>query len=112
MDTPLRLTQMTQGTGCACKIGPGVLSSVLKDLPRTLNPALLVGFDQSDDACVYDLGEADLDILADPQTSGGLLIALPEKEAEGLAHRLTESGITGAIVGRVEAAGEKSLRIE
>ena len=107
MDTPPRLTQMAQGAGCACKISPGVLSSVLKP-----NPALLVGFDQNDDACVYALGEADLDILADPQPSGGLLIAPPDKEAEGLAHRLTESGIAGALVGRVEAAGEKSLRIE
>jgi len=55
---------------------------------------------------------AALDILADPQTSGGLLIALPERDAVALSHQLTESGITGAIVGRVETFGQYALRVE
>ena len=58
------------------------------------------------------IDEVMLDILADPQTSGGLLIALPERDALALSHRLRELGITGAIVGRVEARGGKALRLE
>ena len=44
------------------------------------------------------------DIICDPQTSGGLLIALPEEKAPGLLDRLHAEGITGAaIIGEVVA---------
>lgn len=39
-----------------------------------------------------------LDILFDPQTSGGLLIALPEPQAAGLVRRLHAAGIPEAAV--------------
>jgi selenide,water dikinase len=42
-------------------------------------------------------------LLFDPQTSGGLLIALPPSAAEALVARLHSDGSPGAIVGRVEA---------
>lgn len=51
------LTQLCQTAGCAAKIGPGVLAEVVKNLPRYENKNLLLGFDTSDDACVYDLGD-------------------------------------------------------
>jgi selenide,water dikinase len=43
-----------------------------------------------------DCPPALLDILYDPQTSGGLLIALPEEDAEGILRLLQESGVKGA----------------
>jgi len=44
-------------------------------------------------------------LLADPQTSGGLLIALPAHQAPALVSRLRERGMTlAAIVGEVVAA--------
>ena len=42
-------------------------------------------------------------LLYDPQTSGGLLIALPPEAADALVARLHGDGLPGAIVGRVEA---------
>ncbi|HOS98264.1 MAG TPA: selenide, water dikinase SelD, partial [Deltaproteobacteria bacterium] len=43
-------------------------------------------------------------VLYDPQTSGGLLIALPSGQAENLVSRLHAQGITGAgIVGETSA---------
>ena len=42
-------------------------------------------------------------VLYDPQTSGGLLIALPPAAAEAMIARLAADGLPGAIVGRVEA---------
>ncbi|GMB00473.1 selenide, water dikinase SelD [Pelosinus sp. IPA-1] len=44
-----------KGGGCTAKLGPGMLSSVLQKLPKGADPNLLVGFDSSDDAAVYQL---------------------------------------------------------
>jgi selenide,water dikinase len=41
-------------------------------------------------------------LLYDPQTSGGLLIALPEGRADALAAALEGDGLLGARIGRVE----------
>lgn len=43
--------------GCNAKIGPGVLSSLLAQLPKQQDERFLVGFDTSDDAAVYQLDE-------------------------------------------------------
>src|SRR3954447_22904208 len=58
---PFRLTQFSHGAGCACKLSPADLRTVLGlarglgDAPR--DPDLLVGLDTSDDAAVYRLRE-------------------------------------------------------
>jgi selenide,water dikinase len=52
------------------------------------------------------LEPAMLDILFDAQTSGGLLIALPEPSAEALVARLRDAGIVeAAVIGRVIGEG-------
>jgi selenide,water dikinase len=51
-----RLTSLSHGGGCGCKIAPGVLSEILKGTARLpLPPELLVGIETSDDAAVYQL---------------------------------------------------------
>jgi selenide, water dikinase len=53
------------------------------------------------------------DILFDPQTSGGLLIAVPEKKALKLLNRLLQEGITGAaIIGEVVEENKGRIRVE
>ena len=53
----IRLTQYSHGAGCGCKISPKVLDSILQSsLPTFLDPKLLVGNEDKDDAAVYDLG--------------------------------------------------------
>jgi selenide,water dikinase len=48
-------------------------------------------------------GQADL--IFDPQTSGGLLIALPEKESNRLVESLRASGVTQArVIARTTAS--------
>jgi selenide,water dikinase len=53
----MRLTQQVKAGGCASKLAPGSLRAVLDALPTQKDPNLLVGFDQSDDAGVYRIGE-------------------------------------------------------
>ena len=55
--TGVRLTELVEAAGCAAKLAPGYLSQVLSELPRVDDERLLVGFDSSDDAYVYDLGD-------------------------------------------------------
>jgi selenide,water dikinase len=56
--TEIRLTTLSHGGGCGCKIAPAVLSQMLAELPLPSRfPDLLVGADTSDDAAVYRLNE-------------------------------------------------------
>ena len=53
MSEPVRLTSMAKAAGCAAKLSPKLLDSVLRGLPRQSDPNVLVGFETSDDAGVY-----------------------------------------------------------
>ena len=56
--TEPRLTSLSHGGGCGCKIAPGVLSSILKGSTGMPMPKeLLVGIETSDDAAVYQLND-------------------------------------------------------
>ena len=52
----LRLTELSHGAGCACKLDPAFLHPLLAELPVSADPALLVGSEGADDAAVYALG--------------------------------------------------------
>ncbi|MGB3072540.1 MAG: selenide, water dikinase SelD [Ottowia sp.] len=57
-DTEPRLTSLSHGGGCGCKIAPGVLSSILRGTgAMPIPPELLVGIETSDDAAVYRLND-------------------------------------------------------
>jgi selenide,water dikinase len=54
----IRLTSLSHGGGCGCKIAPAVLSEMLSKLPRQLAaPALMVGTESGDDAAVYRIND-------------------------------------------------------
>ncbi|MDH3209157.1 MAG: selenide, water dikinase SelD [Burkholderiaceae bacterium] len=56
--TPPRLTSLSHGGGCGCKIAPGVLSEILQSTQSMfVPPQLLVGIATSDDAAVYQLND-------------------------------------------------------
>ncbi|MBK7325145.1 selenophosphate synthase [Candidatus Propionivibrio aalborgensis] len=55
---PIRLTQLSHGGGCGCKIAPGVLEQILARVsPGLVPPQLLVGRDTRDDAAVYQIND-------------------------------------------------------
>ena len=57
MSENIKLTSLTKTSGCAAKIGPGVLHEILSSLPKFEDSNLLVGFDTKDDACVYRIND-------------------------------------------------------
>ena len=75
-----KLTSLSHGGGCGCKIAPGVLSGILRGTRGLPVPeALLVGIETSDDAAVYRLNDSQalvattdffMPIVDDPQDFG------------------------------------------
>ena len=61
-----------------------------------------------------DVEEVYLDLLSDPQTSGGLLVSVPEEELDGLMKDFAESGIETkvSVIGRVKARQKKLIQLK
>ena len=56
--TEPRLTSLSHGGGCGCKIAPSVLTEILRSTTRLpVPPELLVGIETADDAAVYRLND-------------------------------------------------------
>jgi selenide, water dikinase len=53
----LKLTALSHGAGCACKLSPAELHPLLRELPVPSDPDLLVGLDTADDAAVYRVSD-------------------------------------------------------
>ena len=54
----IKLTELSNGGGCGCKIEPSILSEILKSSTNMPIPdELIVGTETSDDAAVYQLNE-------------------------------------------------------
>ncbi|HYB65347.1 MAG TPA: selenide, water dikinase SelD, partial [Steroidobacteraceae bacterium] len=58
-DIPPRLTSLSHGGGCGCKISPAILADLLKrSAAAAPYAALLVGTETGDDAAVYQLNDS------------------------------------------------------
>ena len=53
----MRLTTLSHGAGCACKLPAAEIHSLLAELPRADDPNVLVGSDTADDAAVYRISD-------------------------------------------------------
>ena len=57
METEGRLTRLASCAGCGAKVGAGTLVRLLEGFQTRGDPRLIVGYDRSDDACVYQINE-------------------------------------------------------
>lgn len=57
MEDKIKLTKLAKCAGCGAKVGAGTLAQLLQDIRVHYDPKLLVGFDKSDDASVYQVSE-------------------------------------------------------
>ena len=124
-----RLTSLSHGGGCGCKIAPGVLSEILKGTARMpLPPELLVGIETADDAAVYKLNDEQaliattdffMPIVDDPYDFGRIAAtnAISDVYAMGgkpiLALALVGmpiSVLSTATIGRILEGGESVCR--
>ena len=124
-----RLSSLSHGGGCGCKIAPGVLSEILKGTARMpIPPELLVGIETADDAAVYKLNDEQaliattdffMPIVDDPYDFGRIAAtnAISDVYAMGgkpiLALALVGMPInvlSTATIGRILAGGESVCR--
>jgi selenide,water dikinase len=124
-----RLTSLSHGGGCGCKIAPGVLSEILRGTARMPMPReLLVGIETADDAAVYQLNDEQalvattdffMPIVDDPFDFGRIAAtnAISDVYAMGgrpiLALALVGMPInvlSTATIGRILAGGESVCR--
>ena len=90
----IRMTQYSHGSGCGCKIAPGLLKNILQSRYSGMtDPRLLVGNDSHDDAAVYDLGNGTsvisttdffMPVVDDPFEFGqmSIIVKLPYMKAQ------------------------------
>ena len=89
---------------------PGVLEFAASDVaPAGLhaNAAYLAAETRYDEAVPLPLRMA----MADPQTSGGLLIAMPPSRVKSLLARLGRARIRAAVIGEVLARGAAAIEV-
>lgn len=130
----VKLTSLSHGAGCGCKIGAAQLEPLLRGLPVSSDPNLLVGPQTADDAGVYRLSDeialvqtADFftPIVDDPYDFGRVAAtnALSDIYAMGarpvtalnlVAFSLEELGgevLTAILRGGADVAGEAGVAI-
>ncbi|HVH29509.1 MAG TPA: selenide, water dikinase SelD [Vicinamibacterales bacterium] len=57
MEPVTRLTSLSHGGGCGCKLAPAVLEQIIAKTRGIVPPELLVGIETSDDAAVYKIND-------------------------------------------------------
>lgn len=57
-----------------------------------------------------DLSHTDIYLVCDAQTSGGLLISLPQNEAELLIRDMEDHGLASAVIGKLTRPGDGKIR--
>jgi len=142
MGDRVKLTAMAKAAGCAAKLSPGTLDSVLRQLPRQTDPNVLVGFETSDDAGVYLLDEKTAlvqtvdfftPIVDDPRTFGEIaaanslsdiyamggrpisalsVVGFPEKGDPEILGEILQGGLAKMMEAKCTVIGGHSVRNE
>src|SRR6202453_3126709 len=139
---PFRLTESVKAAGCASKLSPAALDTVLGKLARQHDPNVLVGFDRADDAGVYQIAPNQAlvqtvdfftPIVDDPYTFGQIaatnalsdvyamggqpitslaLVCFPEKADLDILQQILSGGLCKMIEAGCSIIGGHSVRDE
>lgn len=112
------LAEMVVGSGCAAEIDAGAVPVIEDALTFAAMGMIPAGAYKNREfrASVVEIADsvdrAVADILFDPQTSGGLLIAVASPHAESLLKDLLERGEDrSAVIGRIIEGPEERIRV-
>jgi selenide,water dikinase len=124
-----RLTSLSHGGGCGCKIAPGVLSDILRQTARLPVPReLLVGIETADDAAVYQLNEEQalvattdffMPIVDDPHDFGRIAATNAISDVYAMGGRpilalalvgMPVNVLSTATIGRILAGGQAACQ--
>lgn len=124
-----RLTSLSHGGGCGCKIAPGVLAEILKGTASMPIPEeLLVGIETADDAAVYRLNEEQaliattdffMPIVDDPHDFGRIAATNAISDVYAMGGRpimalaivaMPINVVTTATIGRILEGGAAACR--
>src|ERR1700693_3537404 len=138
----IRLTETVKAGGCASKLSPAALDTVLGKVARQKDPNVLVGFDHADDAGVYQIAPdlalvqtvdfftpivddpstfgqiAATNSLSDVYAMGGMpltslaLVCFPEKADLAILERILAGGLSKMIEAGCTVIGGHSIRDE
>jgi selenide,water dikinase len=138
----VKLTAMVKPAGCAAKLSPAILDSVLRGLPRSSDPNVIVGFSSNDDAGIYLLTEdialvqtvdffppivddpftfgqiAATNALSDIYAMGGTplsalsLVGFPEKGDPAILEQIIRGGLSKMNEAKCSVIGGHSIRNE
>lgn len=106
---------MAEGAGCTIELWPGRVSIVPQALELARDGIIPAGayrnleFAGPEVETAGTFPQAVLDCLYDPQTSGGLLLAIAEERGAELLRRLADAGVTAAAVGRCAPGARGAL---
>lgn len=107
--------EMAEGAGCTIELWPGRVPIVPQALELARDGIIPAGayrnleFAGPEVETAGTFPKAVLDCLYDPQTSGGLLLAIAEERGAELLRRLADAGVTAAAVGRVRPRGPRRI---
>lgn len=112
------LHEMMKGSGCQAQIEAGKVP-VLEGTMECIEKQAVPGGSRSNQRYLADkvhfdsqVAEAHQIILCDAQTSGGLLLAVPEDKCEALIDALnSRNTIASAVIGRVEEGEPGVIRV-
>ena len=110
--------EMARGSGCTLHLEAGKIPyhpEALEMADMGLIPAgAYRNRDVAEQAAEVrgDVSRAMQDILYDPQTSGGLLIAVGERDGQALLHKLRSEISDAAVIGYVTEQGDSALVLE
>jgi len=131
---------MAKSAGCAAKMSPGILESVLKRLPAAADPNVIVGFETSDDAAIYRISDdlalvqtvdfftpivddpflfgqvAAANSLSDVYAMGGrpvsalTIVAFPSSRPAGILEQIMRGGLSKMSEANCTVVGGHSIR--
>ena len=109
--------EMAEGCGATMELWAGKIPIVPRALELARDGIIPAGAYRNMDFAAGDTLEDPniprevLDCLYDPQTAGGLLFSVPERQLHTLMGRMMDAGVPAAAIGAVRPRGEKLVHI-